>query len=59
MTLGKLNKRVIGDKLYWIDNMIAEIQALPLENYKCFIHDRAEPKSHFRFRETIDKLRNF
>lgn len=39
MTLGKLNNRTIGDRLAWIDRMISEIKALPLENYELFISE--------------------
>jgi len=33
---GKLSKRVIGDRLAWIDKMVAEIRALPLDSYEEF-----------------------
>lgn len=36
MSPGKLNKRVIGDRLAWIDKMVAEIRALPLNSYEEF-----------------------
>ena len=36
MSPGKLNKRVIGDRLAWLDKMVAEIRALPLESYEEF-----------------------
>ena len=40
MSPGKVNKRVIGDRLAWLDKMIAEIRALPLDNYEEFSADR-------------------
>jgi uncharacterized protein YutE (UPF0331/DUF86 family) len=33
---GKLNKRVVGDRIAWLDKMIAEIRALPLATYEEF-----------------------
>jgi len=36
MSPGKLSKRVIGDRLAWIDKMVAEIRALPLGSYEEF-----------------------
>lgn len=36
MSPGKLSKRVIGDRLAWIDKMVAEIRALPLDSYEEF-----------------------
>jgi len=33
---GKLSKRVIGDRLAWLDKMVAEIRALPLDSYEEF-----------------------
>jgi uncharacterized protein YutE (UPF0331/DUF86 family) len=32
----KLSKRVIGDRLAWLDKMVAEIRALPLDSYEEF-----------------------
>jgi uncharacterized protein YutE (UPF0331/DUF86 family) len=32
----KLSKRVIGDRLAWLDKMVAEIRTLPLESYEEF-----------------------
>jgi uncharacterized protein YutE (UPF0331/DUF86 family) len=37
---GKLNKRVIGDRLAWLDKMVAEIRALPLEGFEEFSSTR-------------------
>jgi uncharacterized protein YutE (UPF0331/DUF86 family) len=42
MSPGKLNKRVIGDRLAWLDKMVAEIRALPLESFEEF---SATPKN--------------
>ena len=39
---GKLSKRVIGDRLAWIDKMVAEIRALPLSNYEEFSANRRD-----------------
>ena len=36
MSPGKLSKRVIGDRLAWIDKMVAEIRALPLDSCEEF-----------------------
>ena len=36
MSPGKLSKRVIGDRLAWLDKMVAEIRALPLDSYEEF-----------------------
>ena len=40
MSPGKVSKRVIGDRLVWIDKMVAEIRALPLASYKEFSADK-------------------
>jgi uncharacterized protein YutE (UPF0331/DUF86 family) len=32
----KVSKRVIGDRLAWLDKMVAEIRALPLDSYEEF-----------------------
>jgi len=37
---GKLNKRVIGDKVAWLDNMLSEIRSLPLASYAEFTADK-------------------
>lgn len=39
MTPGRLSKRVVGDRLDWINEMVAEIKSLPLESYEEFIAD--------------------
>ena len=40
MTPGRLSKRVVGDRLSWIERMIHEIRALPLEDRAAFFADR-------------------
>lgn len=39
MTPAKISKRVVGDRLDWIDKMVAEINALPLKSYEIFKRD--------------------
>lgn len=39
MLPGKLSKRVVVDRLAWIDRMLSEIQALPLETQSDFLSD--------------------
>jgi uncharacterized protein YutE (UPF0331/DUF86 family) len=43
MTPGMLSRRVISDRLSWIERMIAEIRALPLEDREAFFADRRNP----------------
>jgi uncharacterized protein YutE (UPF0331/DUF86 family) len=40
MSPGKLSKRVIGDRVAWLDKMITEIRALPLGRYEEFSADK-------------------
>ena len=40
MSPGKVSKRVIGDRLVWIDKMVAEIRALPMDSYEEFSADK-------------------
>ena len=40
MTPATINKRIIADRLDWIDKMVEEINALPLKNYEAFMEDR-------------------
>lgn len=40
MTPGLLSKRVVSDRLSWVERMMAEIRALPLENQATFLADR-------------------
>ncbi len=40
MTPGKISKRIVTDRLAWIDRMLAEIRALPLEDRDAFFADR-------------------
>lgn len=39
MLPGKLSRRVVIDRLAWIDRMISEIQALPLGSQSAFLSD--------------------
>ena len=39
MTPAKLSKRVVGDRLEWIDKMVTEINSLPLGGYEEFTGD--------------------
>jgi uncharacterized protein YutE (UPF0331/DUF86 family) len=39
MTPGEISKRVVVDRLEWIDRMITEIQSLPLANLDEFMAD--------------------
>jgi uncharacterized protein YutE (UPF0331/DUF86 family) len=39
MLPGKLSKRVVVDRLAWIDRMMSEIRALPLETQSDFLSD--------------------
>jgi len=39
MTPGKLNHRVLADRIHRIDRMLEEIGGLPLDNYERFIAD--------------------
>lgn len=40
MSPNKISKRVVADRLAWIEKMVGEIRALPLENYVSFAADR-------------------
>ena len=40
MSPNKISKRVVADRLTWIEKMVGEIRALPLENYDSFAADR-------------------
>ena len=40
MTPGRLSKRVVSDRLAWVDRMVAEIRALPLDDRELFFSDR-------------------
>ncbi len=43
MTPGKLSKRVIVDRLAWIERMVKEIRALPLDDRSSFL-SRGQPR---------------
>ena len=40
MTAGAVSKRVVADRLDWIERMLAEIRALPLADREAFFSDR-------------------
>lgn len=40
MTPGRLSRRVVTDRLGWIERMLGEIQALPLSSLEEFLADR-------------------
>lgn len=40
MTPGVISKRVVGDRLSWINFMVSEIRALPLGDRETFFSDR-------------------
>jgi len=40
MSPDKISKRVVADRLNWIEKMVQEIHALPLENYATFTSDQ-------------------
>ena len=40
MTPGLISKRIMGDRLAWVERMIEEIRSLPLNNYQDFSEDR-------------------
>src|SRR5215212_1690451 len=39
MLPGKISKRVVSDRLAWVDRMLSEIHALPLESKSIFMQD--------------------
>lgn len=40
MTPTKVSKRVVGDRLEWINKMVSEINSLPLKSFEEFTGDR-------------------
>ena len=40
MSPNKISKRVVADRLAWINKMVGEIRTLPLENHDAFAADR-------------------
>ena len=40
MSPNKISKRVVADRLDWIEKMVREIHSLPLEDYASFTADR-------------------
>ncbi len=39
MLPGKISKRVVSDRLAWVDRMLSEIRALPLDSKTVFMQD--------------------
>lgn len=39
MVPGKISKRIVSDRLAWVDRMLSEIRALPLESKTSFMQD--------------------
>ena len=39
MVSGKISKRIVSDRLAWVDRMLSEIRALPLESKTSFMQD--------------------
>ena len=39
MSPGKINERVLTDKVAWVERMVSEIQKLPLESLETFMGD--------------------
>jgi len=39
MSPGKVNERVISDKVAWVERMVSEINKLPLESLEAFLGD--------------------
>jgi len=40
MNPSRISKRIVADRLKWIESMLANINALPLKTYKDFISDK-------------------
>jgi len=40
MMPGPISKRVVSDRLAWVERMVAEIRSLPLDDRKMFFSDR-------------------
>jgi uncharacterized protein YutE (UPF0331/DUF86 family) len=40
MTPGKLSKRIVADRISWIEQMLNEIRSLPLEDKDAFFSDK-------------------
>lgn len=40
MTPGQISRRVVADRLAWVERMVAEIRALPLADREAFFSDR-------------------
>ncbi len=39
MMTGKINQRVVAERLVWIERMVAQIRALPLSSLEEFLAD--------------------
>jgi len=39
MTSTKISKRIVGDRLAWVDKMVNEINTLPMETFEAFTSD--------------------
>ena len=40
MSPGKISRKSVADRLDWIDNMIMQIESLPLQTYEAFTADK-------------------
>jgi len=40
MSPGKISKRVVGDRVAWVDKMVSEIRSLPFTTYEEFMEDK-------------------
>ena len=40
MSPGKINKKIIADRIAWVDKMVSEISSLPLTTYDEFMKDK-------------------
>jgi len=57
MSPGKLNRRILSDRIAWIDRMLAEIGKLPLKGYEQFLQDtRNVPAAESCLRRALEAL---
>ena len=40
MSPGKISKKVVGDRIAWVDKMVSEIRSLPFTTYDEFMKDK-------------------
>jgi len=40
MNPGKISRRVVADRIDWINKRIRDIESLPLKDYKTFTNDK-------------------